>query len=412
MEKRIDRNTGGTRLRILVVDDDSIRRTVLVNMFVNECNIPRECIDTAGGTSKAKKAMRTQYYDLLILDVILPKIDVAATAQNGLDLLSEISRRSTLIRPGSIIGITASKKDISSFSVEFNSYCFNVFEATRNSNSWKERLANSVEYIKLSKIGKSTQEKKTLCISVHGIQTYATWQHQLERSIVSNIKDVEVIDFKYGYFSLFSFIIPFLRLAVIRKFTSDFQRVLNNRENQRVIVFAHSFGSYVAVKSIEKILKMKGNVSVDTLVLCGSVLKSSYNFSRIQNKTNMRIVNECGINDNILLLSQIFVPNTGMAGRVGFIGFNSDKFVNRYYKGGHSLYFDGESKFIEKFWLSLFDDSQKITRVDQRENKPVKVYIVDKLLSFIGKFKELVYILIIIWGLLNCDFVANFIILM
>jgi CheY-like chemotaxis protein len=394
LEKKVSDNIKGNNLKILVVDDDLIRRSDIVELIVNVCKIPKENIDEASGSSKAKIAMRNQYYDLLILDVILPKIDLNASANNGLELLHEVSTRASLKKPGSIIGITASKGDISLFSKEFGSYCFKVIEATRNNSTWKEIISKSINYVKSSLVGKSAKEKEILCITVHGIHTLAAWQNQLKKIVMIDTDDVEFMGFEYGVFSLLSFAVPFLRLAVIKKFTSDLDTVLNNAENRRVMIFAHSFGSYIAVKSIENIIKKRKKISIDTLVLCGSVLSNTYSFTKIQQGSNAKIVNECGISDNVLLLSEMLVPNTGMAGRVGFVGFNSTKFVNRYYKGGHSLYFDQNSEFIEKYWLPLFVNDQLIPKIDEREHNLAKVYLLEKPSSLFSKIKEVGYILL------------------
>jgi hypothetical protein len=54
-----------------------------------------------------------------------------------------------------------------------------------------------------------------------------------------------------------------------------------------------------------------------------------------------------GLDDKILFLSEALVPNTGMAGRIGFYGLNNNRFVNRYFKGGHSHYFEEMKNFME-----------------------------------------------------------------
>ena len=52
-----------------------------------------------------------------------------------------------------------------------------------------------------------------------------------------------------------------------------------------------------------------------------------------------RLVNDCGTNDAVLILSQAAVLFTGMAGRTGMAGLEGSRFVNRYFNHGHGGYF-------------------------------------------------------------------------
>ncbi|HDI3275922.1 TPA: response regulator, partial [Vibrio cholerae] len=148
-------------------------------------------------------------------------------------------------------------------------------------------------------------------------------------------------------------------------------------------------------KAIESLLKEGVNLSIEKIILSGSVLRSSHDFSRIMKNTNCKIINDCGFNDNVLLLSEGLVPNTGMAGKVGFYGLNNDRFVNRYFSGGHSHYFDESSRFIEKFWLPLFCSSDPIELVDERQDNVFIFGFLDKFFSLLGKIKEVVYMTLI-----------------
>jgi hypothetical protein len=79
----------------------------------------------------------------------------------------------------------------------------------------------------------------------------------------------------------------------------------------------------------------------------------------------LRVVNDCGSKDNVLLLSQFFVLFTGMAGRTGFSGATNEHFRNRYSTFGHSGYFDGNS-YMEARWLPLLMRDQPLVTFDYR----------------------------------------------
>jgi hypothetical protein len=81
-------------------------------------------------------------------------------------------------------------------------------------------------------------------------------------------------------------------------------------------------------------------------------------------------VNDCGINDSVLVLSQLVVLFTGMAGRVGFYGFSGGTVFNRFFAGGHSHYFQPAGSdpdaFMRQNWLKLLTAEEDIDWVEER----------------------------------------------
>jgi len=131
---------------------------------------------------------------------------------------------------------------------------------------------------------------------------------------------------------------------------------------------------------------------IDTIILAGSVLKPDFSWSSLSRSGRVRtLVNDCAIDDNVLLLSQLFVLFTGMAGRIGFYGFSGDQVVNRFFHGGHSLYF-GTSKtddsFMIKYWLPLL--SGVVEQADERNSSPIQG-VIYTLLGIADPIKLLVY---------------------
>jgi YD repeat-containing protein len=66
------------------------------------------------------------------------------------------------------------------------------------------------------------------------------------------------------------------------------------------------------------------------------------------------VVNDCGLHDRVLLISQWVVLLTGSAGRLGFFGRLDDRFSNRFFPGGHSLYF--ADSFMREWWIPILAD--------------------------------------------------------
>ena len=83
----------------------------------------------------------------------------------------------------------------------------------------------------------------------------------------------------------------------------------------RIDIVAHGFGTFLAAKALAA-LPPTHPLRVNTLILAGSVLPDFFGWSNLVPARIQRVVNDCGIGDIILILSQM-LPFLGMAGRVG-----------------------------------------------------------------------------------------------
>ena len=92
------------------------------------------------------------------------------------------------------------------------------------------------------------------------------------------------------------------------------------------------------------------------------------------------------------IINRIFVLGLNDAGRRGFYGQNNDKFINRYFKGGHSLYFKNKNSnksFMEENWLPYILKDKDLKVIDERNSNNI-------FLDFINPF---IYILSITFKL-------------
>ena len=81
-------------------------------------------LETVHNTGEAKRRLREDQYDVLILDVFLPASpELAASVSGGIDLLEEINRRSVYKKPREIIGLTAYGEIIESSAGIFSATC-------------------------------------------------------------------------------------------------------------------------------------------------------------------------------------------------------------------------------------------------------------------------------------------------
>lgn len=375
-------------MRVLIVDDDGLRRSKLVNHINSSIPDGLDRIDEASNVDEAKVLLKGIYYDILILDVILPKRGLTgATAANGLALLGQISRQGLLKKPGKIIGITAHNEDIANYREQFESACAVVIEAQSNQKGWREKISGHISYSLSARTFKTVNDYSVEVLTVHGIRTFGDWQNRLKICVESLVDGVKFQNYKYGYFSVASFAVPAARNREVQKLKVKLSHMLDTSKAKHLVIFSHSFGTYLTVRAINDLHDKLSRFDKVTLVLSGSVLKSTHDWGGITKCDRIRVINECGDRDFILWLSNSFIFGCGMAGKVGFTGFNNDKFSNRFYRGGHSLYFKGDD-FMRKQWLPIIiNEDYRVLSFDERKPSVLMHGIGDQLVQVLGKIK-------------------------
>ncbi len=212
--------------------------------------------------------------------------------------------------------------------------------------------------------------KKHLVVTVHGIRTFGFWQSRLEGLLKRSDPTIETVNYTYGYFSVLAFLLPFLRWIVARRFRQQLLSLCDTQEWDRIDLVGHSFGTYLIGAALRRIPTHHG-VHFHTIVLAGSVLRSTFPWHRLLGSRVHRVINECGVADSVLILSQIGSVGTGMAGRVGFSGISGTMFRNRFFNFGHSGYFLAGGKpddaFMRRYWVPLLVEADaEIEAADER----------------------------------------------
>lgn len=199
---------------------------------------------------------------------------------------------------------------------------------------------------------------RRLIITVHGIRTFGAWQERLERIATEKIGKGNVMfaNYRYGFFSVILFIIPFMRWLAVRGFQRELTALTARERWTRIDLVGHSFGTHLLMWALRRLPKEK-RPAIHTVLLAGSVLKTRFRWSDLDGDVR-RVVNDCGIVDTVLLWNQLLVYGTGMAGRVGFVGTTHNAFRDRFHLFGHSGYFiyrSGKPKdrWMAKYWLPV-----------------------------------------------------------
>jgi outer membrane protein OmpA-like peptidoglycan-associated protein len=211
---------------------------------------------------------------------------------------------------------------------------------------------------------------KRIVVTIHGIRTHGQWQERLTALLNAADPTIDVVNYKYGFFSTLAFIVPLTRSLITRRFRREFVELVRTNPDAEFDIVAHSFGTHLAAWGIKGI-KNEHMPVIRNVILAGSVLKPNFPWNELlYNGRVKRVINDCGINDNVLALNQVVVLMTGMAGRVGFSGMTSARLINRWHLGGHSHYFERGGKQFDAFmvgmWVPILAENADVKDVDDR----------------------------------------------
>jgi nucleoside phosphorylase len=153
-------------VKILLVDDsaDKIRRIIEVLKRVE--NVKVDDVVIAYNAVEAKKRLRNEQFDLLILDIALPeRADQLPSIDGGISLLEEISARSIYNKPREIIGLTAFEDAFETAYPKFSKELWHVVVYSPSSKEWEERLEKKANYIQKALTNQERAEYRyDLCI--------------------------------------------------------------------------------------------------------------------------------------------------------------------------------------------------------------------------------------------------------
>jgi hypothetical protein len=212
---------------------------------------------------------------------------------------------------------------------------------------------------------------KRLVVTVHGIRTFGQWQERLQALVQEANPAIEFVHYHYGYFSVVAFLLPPLRFLATLRFRRHLRRLRQIYPDREISIVSHSFGTHLTTWGLMG-LRRGSRPRLKHLILAGSVLKTTFPWGSLLDAGSVEtVVNDCGIHDSILLLSQLFVLFTGMAGRTGFSGLTGRRLVNRYFEGGHSHYFLNRAgaphdDFLRANWVPLLAGDSPPHPADER----------------------------------------------
>lgn len=339
--------------KYLIIEDDDNKAGVIKGEFLNS-GIHKDSVYRVISVSAALKLLKTTKYSIVILDLNIPATDDGSPIQQGGAIFLEklIYFKEKYIKPEQIIGITSFSELIEVYEKRFSELDFSLKDFS--SNAWRSTLNNRIQWNADLLRTKNRIVGSKIIVSIHGIRTLGDWQNEFEKQVVENVNGYIYKKYRYNYYSSLELLLTSSRRVIIKHFREELITLINEYPDAEFNFVSHSFGTYVLAKGLES-LPVDTDLKINNIILAGSVLQESFTWSPLVSLYGINnIVNDCGYNDNILLLSKLTCKGLGMAGRRGFMGCNN--VTNRFFKGGHA-FFDRESEFMVTYWLPIFSSN-------------------------------------------------------
>lgn len=134
--------------KILIVDDTLKRYKPVVDRLIGE-GISRSSIKMITSSNEALEELKSTQYDLLVLDILVPAWpDSEPDHQNSLDLIFAVKNDPEILKPNSIVGITADQNAADEALPEFQENTWTIVSYSAVSDAWVGSIVNCVRYLR------------------------------------------------------------------------------------------------------------------------------------------------------------------------------------------------------------------------------------------------------------------------
>ena len=135
-------------MRILIVDDQAQKYKRLVEEL-SISDVSREEIDIVSSAIEARAKLESTSYQLMVLDLVLPlRPEESPELQHSVDLILEIVNSGELIRPRSIVGITADREAAEKASPVFQEMLWGLIPYSESNDEWISQIVNCLKYLR------------------------------------------------------------------------------------------------------------------------------------------------------------------------------------------------------------------------------------------------------------------------
>jgi nucleoside phosphorylase len=135
-------------INILIVEDNPHKLKTVVKLLRDDLLINNEFIDSASDIKSAKRLLMSNFYDLLILDLVLPlENGDDASPEKGVRFLNDINSNDRLNPPIHIIGLTERDDLTEKFDESFHTNLWHLINYKAEEVNWQDKLKNVTNHL-------------------------------------------------------------------------------------------------------------------------------------------------------------------------------------------------------------------------------------------------------------------------
>lgn len=135
-------------IQILLVEDNPHKQNNIKTVILDNSNIKEGDLHIASSIKEAKRFLYENYYDLMILDLVLPLEENSdANAQFGLDFLEDIHANPMIKSPIQIIGLSGFSDMVEKHGVQFKKRLWHLIDYEADSTGWQDQLKSILYHL-------------------------------------------------------------------------------------------------------------------------------------------------------------------------------------------------------------------------------------------------------------------------
>lgn len=135
-------------IKILIMDDNEDKINRIISVLTGMCMVSANNIDIARSLNSGRKKLSENFYDLLLLDLVLPVDDdepiEPGKSENFIDELSRIGR---FKKPVYVIGLSQYEDKVVANTVKYENKLWKLIHYNLQKDDWEQILQNAVEAI-------------------------------------------------------------------------------------------------------------------------------------------------------------------------------------------------------------------------------------------------------------------------
>lgn len=130
------------------MDDKSEKTESVKKILVTDCGINERSIDCASNIARGREYLSEKYYDLLILDLVMPLYeDDEANHEEAPNFIDEIFDNPNIKEPNQIIGLTAYDEEYEALKLRFEEKLWKLIKYSETNANWKNKIKTSVFHL-------------------------------------------------------------------------------------------------------------------------------------------------------------------------------------------------------------------------------------------------------------------------